>query len=295
MAKEKEEKTNKNSSIHWYPGHMAKATREIEERVKLVDLIIELRDARAPLSTANPLIGAIKNKPHLIILTKTDMADPKQTDYWMKALKNDNQECMALNLTQFNSYQQIVSVSKKLLADKMAKEQARGLKPRPVRAMVVGIPNVGKSTLINRLAKRKATITGDKPGVTKSQQIIKVASDFELFDTPGILWPRLDDRDVAMHIALCGSIKSTILPHDEIFIYAMQFLNQYYPHYLKERYKLEIDMEDEQWIEKTFNHISNIRGFQKVRGEIDYDRIMELVFNDILKGTIGNVTWQRSE
>ena len=295
MAKEKEEKTNKNSSIHWYPGHMAKATREIEERVKLVDLIIELRDARAPLSTANPLIGAIKNKPHLIILTKIDMADPKQTDYWMKALRNDNQECMALNLTQFNSYQQIVSVSKKLLAEKMQKEQARGLKPRPVRAMVVGIPNVGKSTLINRLAKRKATITGDKPGVTKSQQIIKVASDFELFDTPGILWPRLDDRDVAMHIALCGSIKSTILPHDEIFIYAMQFLNQYYPHYLKERYKLEIDMEDEQWIEKTFNHISNIRGFQKVRGEIDYDRIMELVFNDILKGTIGNVTWQRSE
>lgn len=292
MAKEKEER---KSAIHWFPGHMAKATREIEDRVKLVDLIIELRDARAPLSTANPLIGAIKNKPHLIILTKTDMADPKQTDYWMKALKNDNQECMALNLTQFNSYQQIVSVSKKLLAEKMAKEQARGLKPRPVRAMVVGIPNVGKSTLINRLAKRKATITGDKPGVTKSQQIIKVASDFELFDTPGILWPRLDDRDVAMHIALCGSIKSTILPHDEIFIYAMQFLNQYYPHYLKERYKLEIDMEDEQWIEKTFNHISNIRGFQKVRGEIDYDRIMELVFNDILKGTIGNVTWQRSE
>ena len=184
MAKEKEEKTNKNSSIHWYPGHMAKATREIEERVKLVDLIIELRDARAPLSTANPLIGAIKNKPHLIILTKIDMADPKQTDYWIRALKNDNQECMALNLTQFNSYQQIVSVSKKLLAEKMQKEQARGLKPRPVRAMVVGIPNVGKSTLINRLAKRKATITGDKPGVTKSQQIIKVASDFELFEKP---------------------------------------------------------------------------------------------------------------
>ena len=294
MAKEKEEKV-KNSSIHWYPGHMAKATREIEDRVKLVDLIIELRDARAPLSTANPLIGAIKNKPHLIILTKIDMADPKETDRWVKALKNDNQECMALNLTQFNAYQQIVAVSKKLLAEKMAREQARGLKPRPVRAMVVGIPNVGKSTLINRLAKRKATITGDKPGVTKSQQIIKVDRDFELFDTPGILWPRLDDRDVAMHIALCGSIKSTILPHDEIFIYAMQFLNQYYPHYLKERYKLEINMEDEQWIEKAFNHISNARGIQKVRGDIDYDRVMELVFNDILKGTIGKLTWQRHD
>lgn len=282
-------------NIQWYPGHMAKATREIEERVKLVDLIIELRDARAPISSANPLIGAIKNKPHLIILTKTDMADPKETEKWVNALKNDNQECMALNLTQFNSYQQIVSISKKLLAEKMKKEQARGLKPRPVRAMVVGIPNVGKSTLINRLAKRKATITGDKPGVTKAQQIIKVASDFELFDTPGILWPKFDDRDVAMHIALCGSIKSTILPHDEIYIYAMEFLQTYYPHYLKERYQLEIDLNDEQWIEKSFEHISNTRHFQKVRGEIDYDRIMELLFNDILKGSIGRITWQRYE
>jgi len=279
-------------NIQWFPGHMAKATREIEERVKLVDLIIELRDARAPISTANPLIGAIKNKPHLIILTKIDLADPKETDKWVQALKNDNQECMALNLTQFNAYQQIVNISKKLLADKMKKEQARGLKPRPVRAMVVGIPNVGKSTLINRLAKRKATITGDKPGVTKAQQIIKVDRDFELFDTPGILWPKFDDRDVAMHIALCGSIKSTILPHDEIYIYAMEYLQNNYPHYLKERYQLEIDLEDENWIEQSFEHISKVRHFQKVRGELDYDRIMELLFNDILKGNIGKITWQ---
>lgn len=292
MAKEKEER---KSAIHWFPGHMAKATREIEDRVKLVDLIIELRDARAPMSTANPLIGAIKNKPHLIVLTKIDMADPRKTEKWVQALKGDNQECIALNLTQFNSYQQIVSISKKLLEEKMKKEQAKGLKPRPVRAMVVGIPNVGKSTLINRLAKRKATITGDKPGVTKSQQIIKVERDFELFDTPGILWPRFDDRDVAMHIALCGSIKSTILPHDEIFIYAMEFLQNNYPQYLRERYQLEIDLEDENWIENTFAHISKIRHFQKVRGELDYDRIMELIFNDIIKGTMGKITWQTYE
>ena len=281
--------------IHWFPGHMAKATREIEERVKLVDLIIELRDARAPLSTANPVIAAIKNKPHLIVLTKIDLADPKQTEGWLKLLNNGHQKAIALNLTQFNSYAQIVNIAKELLKDKMEKEKARGLKPRPVRALVVGIPNVGKSTLINRLAKRKATITGDRPGVTKAQQIIKVSKDFELFDTPGILWPKFEDREVAMHIALVGSIKSTILPHDEIYIFALEYLSTYYPEYLKERYQLSINLEDENWIEQSFEHIAKLRHFPKVRGEIDYDRVMDLVFNDILNGQIGKVSWQRYE
>lgn len=286
-----ENKTN----INWYPGHMAKATREIEERVKLVDLIIELRDARAPLSTANPLIGAIKNKPHLILLTKRDLADEKQTQGWIKRLQGDQQQALALNLTQFNAYQDLIQKARDLLSDKMQKEQAKGLKPRPIRAMVVGIPNVGKSTLINRLAKRKATITGDRPGVTKSQQIIKVAKDFELFDTPGILWPKFEDRDTAMHIALVGSIKSTILPHDEIFIYAMTYLACHYPELLWERYQLSIDLTDENWVEKTFIHLATLRHFPKVRGEIDYDRVMDLVFNDLTKGLLGRITWQSYE
>lgn len=282
----------KNSTIQWFPGHMAKATREIEARLKLVDLIIELRDARAPLSTANPMIVGLKHKPHLIILTKIDLADERKTQAWIDYLTNDQQKAIGMDLTHFNSYQKIVAASKALLKDKMAKEQAKGLKPRPIRAMVVGIPNVGKSTLINRLAKRKATVTGDKPGVTKSQQIIKVSNDFELFDTPGILWPKFDDIDVGMHIALVGSIKSTILPHDEIFIYATKYLSKHYPHYLKERYQLEIDLDDEQWVEHTFDQISKVRHFAKVRGELDYDRVMNLVFNDLLKGQLGKVTWQ---
>lgn len=284
-----------SSSFNWYPGHMAKATREIEERVKLVDLIIELRDARAPKSTANPLISAIKHKPHLIILTKADLADETVTNHWLKILQSENQQAIALNLIQFNAYNKIIYMARELLKDKMEKERAKGLKPRPVRAMVVGIPNVGKSTLINRLAKRKAAVTGDRPGVTKAQQVIKVAADFELFDTPGILWPKFEDRDVAMHIALVGSIKSTILPHDEIYIYAMKYLAEHYPQFLSERYQLVIDLDDEDWIEKSFIHLSNLRHFPKVRGEIDYDRVMELFFNDILKGQLGKISWEYDE
>lgn len=279
-------------TIQWFPGHMAKATREIEARLKLVDLIIELRDARAPLSTANPMIVGLKNKPHLVILTKIDLADDAKTKAWVEALSQGNQKAIGMDLTHFHSYQKIVNASKELLKDKMAREKAKGLKPRPIRAMVVGIPNVGKSTLINRLANRKATVTGDKPGVTKSQQIIKVSQDFELFDTPGILWPKFDDIDVGMHIALVGSIKSTILPHDEIYIYAMKYLSTHYPAYLKQRYDLVIDLDNVQWIEDSFKHISEVRHFAKVRGDIDYDRVMELVFNDILKGQLGKVSWQ---
>ena len=286
----------KSTNINWYPGHMAKARREIEERVKLVDLIIELRDARAPLSTSNPIIGKLeKTKPHLIILTKKDMADDVKTAKWIECFKERNTTAIALDLTKFNAYGSIVSLSQDLLKEKMEKERQKGLKPRPVRALVVGIPNVGKSTFINRLAKRKATITGDRPGVTKSQQIIKISKDFELFDTPGILWPKFEDHDVACHIALVGSIKNTILPMDELFIYAVNYLVRAYPGIIEERYGLSINLEDDSWIEKFFLDMSRIKGIRYVRGEIDYDRIIDLFFNDLIKGYFGKITWQDSE
>ena len=149
---------------------------------------------------------------------------------------------MSVNLKNFNEYQKIIEKCRYVLKDKMEKEKARGLKPRAMRAMVLGIPNVGKSTFINRLAKRKATVTGNKPGVTKAQQIIRVAKDFELFDTPGVLWPKLDDAHVAQNIALLGSIKQSILPLDDLFIAAMRYLSLHYPQLLKDRYQLEIDL-----------------------------------------------------
>ena len=187
--------------IQWFPGHMAKARREISEKMKLIDIVIELVDARAPLSSKNPMFNEIcNNKPRLIVMTKKDLADSKATSKWIEYFKGKGIYAICVNLKNFNEYQLVIDVCKEILKEKMEREAKRGLKPRAMRAMVLGIPNVGKSTFINRLAKRKATVTGNRPGV-KVQQIIRVDKDFELFDTPGVLWPKFDDLNVARNIA----------------------------------------------------------------------------------------------
>ena len=196
-----------SKQIQWFPGHMAKARREISEKMKLIDIVIELVDARAPLSSKNPLFNQVcNNKPRLIVMTKRDLADEKITDMWIKYFKDKGIYAICVNLKNFNEYHLIIDLCKDILKEKMEREAKRGLKPRAMRAMVLGIPNVGKSTFINRLAKRKATVTGNRPGVTKAQQIIKVDKDFELFDTPGVLWPKFESEDIARNIALIGSI-----------------------------------------------------------------------------------------
>lgn len=280
-------------NIQWFPGHMAKAKREIMEKMKLIDIVIELVDARAPFSSKNPMFDEmIKQKPRLIVLTKKDMADDSQTLKWLNYYHHQLEyETISVNLKNFNEYQQIIEKCREVLKDKMAKERARGLKERPIRAMIMGIPNVGKSTLINKLAKRKATVTGNKPGVTKSQQIIKIAKDFELFDTPGVLWPKFEDIQVARHIALIGSIKQNILPLDELFIYVIEFLTEHYPQLLFERYQLKVDLNDD-WVLPCFDHIAQVRKIKPLRGETDYDRVIELVFSEIYDGSIGRITWE---
>lgn len=280
-------------NIHWFPGHMAKARREISEKIKVIDIVIELVDARAPYSSKNPMINElVRHKPRLIVLTKQDMADDRYTKQWVQYYEEQGYQAMSVNLKNFNEYQKVIEKCRCVLKEKMEKELARGLKPRAIRAMVLGIPNVGKSTFINKLANRKATVTGNKPGVTKAQQIIRVAKDFELFDTPGVLWPKLDDEHVAKNIALLGSIKQNILPLDDLFIEAMKYLSMHYPQLLKERYQLEIDLDDEDWIIKTFDHIAKVRKIKPLRGETDYDRVMELFFSEINDGSIGRITWE---
>ena len=284
-----------SKQIQWFPDHMAKARREISEKMKLIDIVVELVDARAPLSSKNPMFDQIcNNKPRLIVMTKKDLADDKLTSCWIDYFKSKGLHAICVNLKNFNEYQLVINVCKEILKEKMEREAKRGLKPRAMRAMILGIPNVGKSTFINRLAKRKATITGNRPGVTKAQQIIRVDKDFELFDTPGVLWPRFEDENIARNIALIGSIKQDILPLDELFIYAIEYLEKTYPNSVKNRYEIEIDFESE-WIEKVYDDIAKNRKIKKVRGYTDYDRVMDVFFNDIFDGNIGKITWEKPD
>lgn len=278
--------------IQWFPGHMAKARREISEKMKLIDIVIELVDARAPLSSKNPMFNEIcNNKPRLIVMTKKDLADSKATSKWIEYFKGKGIYPICVNLKNFNEYQLVIDVCKEILKEKMEREAKRGLKPRAMRAMVLGIPNVGKSTFINRLAKRKATVTGNRPGVTKAQQIIRVDKDFELFDTPGVLWPKFDDLNVARNIALIGSIKQDILPLDELFIYAVNYLETHYANIVCNRYNIIIDLNTD-WVEKAYDDIAKNRKIKPVRGYTDYDRVMEVFFNDIFDGNMGKITWE---
>ena len=284
-----------SKQIQWFPGHMAKARREISEKMKLIDIVVELVDARAPLSSKNPMFDQIcNNKPRLIVMTKKDLADDKVTALWIESFKSKKLHAICVNLKNFNEYQLVINVCKEILKEKMEREAKRGLKPRAMRAMILGIPNVGKSTFINRLAKRKAAVTGNRPGVTKAQQIIRVDKDIELFDTPGVLWPRFEDINIARNIALIGSIKQDILPLDELFIYAIEYLEKTYPNSVKKRYDIEIDFESD-WIEKVYDDIAKNRKIKPVRGYTDYDRVMEVFFNDIFDGNIGKITWEKPD
>ncbi len=224
-------------SIHWFPGHMTRAKREIEARLSMVDCIIELRDSRLPLSSRNPLIDELsKDKPRLIVLTKKDMSDPIKTAQWVKTLSVDNTIVIALNLLKDDTRKLIVEGVLKVMEPKFARWKARGIQPRAVKAMVLGIPNVGKSTLINQLAKKKLMTVANKPGVTMALKWAKVHPQLDILDTPGLLWGRIEDHDVATKLALSGSIAEKVLPTEELCEAAFAFIIDSYPEALKTRY-----------------------------------------------------------
>ena len=213
MMEEQKSKIN----IQWFPGHMTKAKRQMEEHLKLVDMVIELRDARIPNASKNPLIEQLtKQKPRLILLTKRDKAQPEATRRWVEHLQNEQVKVLALDLLKDPLEKRITSAAKELMKDKLERMKRRGIRPRAIRAMVVGIPNVGKSTLINSLAHRRAAVTGDRPGVTKALQWVKIGKELELLDTPGVLWPKFEDAKVGMLLAVSGAIRDDILPLEEI-------------------------------------------------------------------------------
>jgi ribosome biogenesis GTPase A len=276
-------------TIQWFPGHMAKARREVTEKLKLVDIIFELLDARIPLSSRNPMIDEITHhKPRLVLLNKADMADTKITNEWISYFAEKGIRAIPINSHAGEGMQTIVAAAKDILQDKFDRMRAKGVvKPRAIRAMIVGIPNVGKSTLINRLAKKNIAKTGNTPGVTKSQQWIKVGKELELLDTPGILWPKFEDQEVGLKLAVTGAIKDTILNLEDLAVYALRILEKRYPNRLEERYKLTAIPDD---LVELYDHVGKLRGCLAGGGQVDYDKVSELVVREIRSEKFGRVS-----
>lgn len=268
---------------------MAKARREVTEKLKLVDIIFELIDARLPLSSRNPMIDEVINqKPRLLILNKSDMADEQETRKWVEYFAQRGHKAVAINSLEGKGLQQVTKAAQEILKEKFERMKSRGMKPRAIRAMIVGIPNVGKSTLINRLAKKNIAKTGNTPGVTKAQQWIKVAKELELLDTPGILWPKFEDQEVGYKLALTGAIKDTITNMEDLAVYGLRFLSVHYPARMEERYGFQFIHED---LVETFDHIGKLRRVFGPGGEIDYDQVAQLIVRDIRGLQLGKLTF----
>ncbi|HEY4600144.1 MAG TPA: ribosome biogenesis GTPase YlqF [Cerasibacillus sp.] len=280
-------------TIQWFPGHMAKAKREVQEKLKLVDFVMELVDARAPQSSQNPLLRDIlQEKPKMVILMKKDLADDQQTKKWLHYFSSKHTPAVAINVNHKPDIQKVIELAKSLGQKNLEKLQKRGVQTRPARAMIIGIPNVGKSTLINRLANKKIAKTGDRPGITKHQTWIKVKSDFELLDTPGILWPKFEDQTVGYRLAAIGTIKDHLLSLQDIAAFVMTYLQDQYPSLIKQRYGIDADMED-MW--DVFERIGKKQGALESGGHVNFDRVAEIVLNDLRTGRIGKITFEQAE
>lgn len=275
-------------TIQWFPGHMAKARREMEEKIKLVDFVVELLDARAPQSSRNPMLNeVIRNKQRLVVLMKKDLADPEITNQWLKSFETSGNQAIALDVNNKADVQQFISSAKKLAEEKQNKLRKKGIQPRAARAMIAGIPNVGKSTLINRLAHKKIAKTGDLPGVTRQQMWIKVKNDFELLDTPGVLWPKFEDEQVGLNLAAIGTIKDQLLTLQDVAAFVIQLLQQRYPTLLKNRYGVAQES-TEMW--DIFVDIGKQRGALESGGQVNMDKVAELVLRDLRTGKLGRIT-----
>ncbi|TCS79208.1 Ras superfamily GTP-binding protein YlqF [Tepidibacillus fermentans] len=270
---------------------MAKARRQITEKLKLVDLVIELLDARIPLSSRNPMIDEIiGQKPRLILLNKSDLADAMITNEWVNFFKEQGIRALPISSTSGKGVKMIITAGEELVAKKREAMMRKGIKPRAIRAMILGIPNVGKSSLINRLAGRTIAKTGDKPGVTKGQQWIKVGKTIELLDTPGILWPKFEDQEVGLRLAATGAIKDEIIYFDDLAIFVIRYFKEFYPERLIERYQLTDLQEDP--IE-VIRQIGQKRGLLVSGGEIDFDRTSEMIIRELRSGKLGPFCLER--
>ena len=280
-------------AINWFPGHMVKTKREIQNNLKLVDAVIEIRDARIPKSSKNPDIDTLcAGKPRVILLNKSDLTDPKVTKAWKESLTNDETIVLEVNALKGEGLNAIKPALLKLLKEKHDRLKAKGLAKITTRAMVVGIPNVGKSTFINKMAKNNIAKTGDRPGVTKNKQWIKTNLGIELMDTPGVLWPKFEDEIVGLNLAFTGAIKDEIMDTEELALKLVERLQETNPEELMTRYKLT---------ELHENPLDNLDAIARKRGclmkgsEIDYNRIAGIILDEFRGGKIGKISLEKPE
>ena len=268
------------ATIQWFPGHMSKARRQVQENIKFVDFETILVDARLPLSSQNPMLTKIVgDKPKLLILNKADLADPVRIKEWQSYFESQEIPTLSINSKEQSAVKKVTDAAKKLMADKLARQKERGIRIETLRTMIIGIPNAGKSTLMNRLAGKKIAIVGNKPGVTKGQQWLKSNKDLEILDTPGILWPKFEDETVALKLALTGAIKDNLLPMDEVTIFGLNYFKEHYPEELTARFK-QLDLSQE-----APDMIMDMT--QKLGFRDDYDRFYSLFVKDVRDGKLG--------
>ena len=279
-------------NVQWYPGHMTKAKRQMQEDIKLIDLIIELVDARVPLSSRNPDIDELgKNKARLILLNKADLADERQNEAWKAYFQSKGFFVVKVDSRNGSGMKAIQNVILEACKEKTERDRRRGIKNRPIRAMVVGIPNVGKSTFINTFAGKACAKTGNKPGVTKGKQWIRLNKGVELLDTPGILWPKFEDQQVGLRLALTGAIKDEILNIDELAMLFIQYMLEEYPGVLKTRYGITEEAADgENAAAKALEEIAVNRKCIKKGNEYDYSKAAALVIDEFRSGQLGSLT-----
>lgn len=277
--------------FQWYPGHMTKAKRMMQENIKLIDVVIELVDARVPMSSKNPDIDELaKNKSRVILLNKNDLGDRVKTEEWKQYFEEQGYFVAMVNSRNGNGVKAVQNIVMDACKEKLERNRKRGIINRPIRAMIVGIPNVGKSTFINSFAGKACTKTGNKPGVTKGKQWIKLNKNVELLDTPGILWPKFEDQMVGLRLAMIGSIKDEILNITDLAISMIQFMQENYPNELQERYQLEeIEAEPVSILEE----VAKVRSCKKAGNLLDLDKAATLLMEDFRSGKLGKITLEQ--